>query len=513
MRIYSLFYMALFVAMTSTSGCQQKIPANEQPNLIYVFPDQYRKQAMAFWDQPAFAGSIRTKADPVKTPRLDKFATEALVLTNMVSNCPLCSPHRGSLFTGQFPGSSGVSLNCNSDRPISSLREDAECLSDVLKDAGYHLGYIGKWHLDYPTPNDPANPGNYVDPRRPAWDAYTPAEKRHGFDFWYSYGTWDVHKDPHYYDTYGNRTDPKEWSPQHEADKAIAYLKNENNERDPSKPFALFVSMNPPHNPYASLDDCLEEDYLIYKDMTAEQLLVRDNANHNMDKAHSAAYYFAMVTGVDREFGRIMDQLKTMGQDENTIVVFTSDHGETMTSQGTNDPKNSIYTEAIDVPFLIRWPQKIKAKTDNLLMGTPDIMPTLLGLMGLKDKIPTEVQGSDYSPILLDKKNASRPKSALYLRNVNGDKDENNKVTSYFPVARGIKSHQYSLELKINRQNELISTLFFDDDNDPYQLRNLPVDKKSPEVQKLLQEMAYWLKHSNDPWYQQKILSNWIPYQ
>ncbi|MCU4174014.1 sulfatase family protein [Carboxylicivirga sp. N1Y90] len=484
----------------------------KQPNLVYVFPDQFRKQALNFWTQGEFKGAIRTKADPVLTPQLDQFAQEALVLTNAVSNCPLCSPHRGSLFTGLYPGASGVPLNCNADRPISSLRDDAVCISDVLENEDYNLAYFGKWHLDYPLPNDPANPGNYVDPRTPAWDAYTPKDKRHGFDYWYSYGTWDVHKNPHYYDNDGKRHEPKEWSPQHEADQVISYLKNENGQRDTEKPFAIFVSMNPPHNPYNSLDDCLEEDYNHYKEIPLKDLLHRDNANPEMDKAKSAPFYFANVTGVDREFGRIVEQLKVMGEYENTIIVFTSDHGETMCSQNIKDPKNNIYSESFDVPFLIRWPQMAKARIDDLLLGTPDIMPTLLGLMGFSDKIPNEVQGNDYSKAMKNIANADRPESALYIRNINGKKNEEGLVTDYFPVARGIKTHEYTLELAIDRNNQLKETKFFNDKEDPYQMNNLQVNFKDPIIQVLLVELATELKRSDDPWYHNKILGDWINY-
>jgi len=508
-KYFSWGMCLLLVALSF--GCKAK-KTDKRLNVVYVFPDQYRKQAMGFWDTPEFKGAIRTQADPVSTPRLDSFAKEAVVLTNMVSNSPICSPHRGSLFTGLFPGSSGVPLNCNSTRPVSSLRDDAICISDVLDQKGYDLAYFGKWHLDFPTPNDPANPGNYVDPRTPAWDAYTPAEKRHGFDYWYSYGTWDVHKDPHYYNTEGERFDPKEYSAKHEADEVISYLKNERGQRDVNNPFAIFVSMNPPHNPYKSLDDCMEEDFQIYKDKTTEELLVRSNVDLSMAKVHSAPYYFANVTGVDREFGRIVDQLKAMGEYENTIVVFTSDHGETMCSQGVNDAKNSIYTEAFEVPFLIRWPGLNTSRLDNLLMGTPDIMPTLLGLMGFEESIPEEVQGFNYAPVLTQESEISRPKSALYIRNGSGPKDEQGLVHSYFPVARGVKTHQYTLELVINKKHELVSSRFYNDNADPYQLNNMPVDFQDPVVKSLMQEMAFWLKQSNDPWYSKRVLDQWIPY-
>ena len=293
--------LSLFGALHSKAQAAQKqLPDAERPNVIYIFPDQFRNQALGFWNQDGFRQHINFKADPVHTPFLNEFARQAVVLTSAQSNCPLSSPHRGMLLTGMYPHNSGVPLNCNSNRPVSSLHEGAECISDVFKQSGYDCAYFGKLHVDYPTPNDPNNPGEYVEKQRPAWDAYTPKERRHGFNHWYSYGTFDQHKNPHYWDNEGRRHDPKEWSPMHEAGQVISYLKNEDNVRDTQKPFFMMVSMNPPHSPYRSLKDCMEEDLALYKDIPLDSLLVRPNADATMSKAASTPYYFASVTGVDR---------------------------------------------------------------------------------------------------------------------------------------------------------------------------------------------------------------------
>ena len=150
-----------------------------------------------------------------------------------------------------------------------------------------------------------------------------------------------------YWDTDGNRHDPKEWSPLHESKMVVSYLKNEGNVRDPKKPFFIMVGMNPPHSPYRSLDDCMEEDFNLYKDQPLDSLLIRPNADKKREKAESVRYYFASVTGVDRAFGQILETLKEQGLDKNTIVIFASDHGETMCSQFTDDPKNSPYSESM----------------------------------------------------------------------------------------------------------------------------------------------------------------------
>ena len=322
--------------------------AQQRPNIVYVFPDQMRNYAMEFWGQPGFEGCINSQNDPVHTPNINRFARESVVLTSAQSNCPLSSPHRGSLLTGMYPNKSGVPLNCNSNRPISSWLTDPVSWSDVMSRAGYDCGYIGKLHVQFPTKNSPQNPGEYVETQRPVWDAYTEPQQRHGFNYWLSYGTFDEHKNPHYWDNNGNRHEPHEWSPIYEAKHAVSYILNRNGERDANKPFFLMVGMNPPHSPYRSLTDCMEEDYNLYAKQPLDQLLVRKNAGREMAKAESVRYYFASVTGVDRAFGMILDALREAGLDENTIVVFTSDHGETMCSQNTDDPKNSPYSESMN---------------------------------------------------------------------------------------------------------------------------------------------------------------------
>lgn len=505
------------LGLLALQGCktqQGKSADTEQPNVIYIFPDQFRNQALEFWNQDGFRERVNFRADPVKTPHLNAFARESAVLTSAQSNCPLSSPHRGILLTGMYPHQSGVPLNCNSNRPISSLREDAECIGDVFSKAGYDCAYFGKLHVDFPTPNDPEHPGQYVEKQRPVWDAYTPPEQRHGFNYWYSYGTFDEHKNPHYWDTDGKRHDPREWSPLHEAGKVISYLKNEGKVRDGKKPFFMMVAMNPPHSPYRSLDDCMEEDFNLYKNQPLDSLLIRPNADTKMKKAASAPYYFASVTGVDRAFGEILQTLKELGLDKNTIVVFSSDHGETMCSQRIDDPKNSPYAESMNVPFLVRFPQKIRPRVDDLLLSSPDIMPTLLGLCGLGRSIPAEVQGCNYAPLFFDEKaDVERPTGALYIQNVDGEKDANGLVQSYFPASRGIKTARYTLALYIDRKTkQLKRSLLFDDEKDPYQLQNLLLEEHPDVVKQLCREMGAQLKQINDPWYKERILSEQIPY-
>ena len=481
----------------------------EKPNIIYVFPDQFRNQSLGFWNEEEYAGAVKWTADPVKTPNLNAFADEAAVLSRAVSTCPLSSPYRGIFLTGMYPERSGVTLNCMALRPESTLNPDAVCISDVLAANGYSCGYIGKLHAEVPMKNDPANPGHYVSDRDPEWDAYTPPERRHGFSYWYSYGTYDVHKDPHYWDTDGVRHDPHEYSVKHETDKAIAFLRNRDGERKDGAPFFLALAYNPPHSPYESLDDCMEEDYELYREMDYSELSVRANADTTLSKAPAARYYFANVTGVDREFGRLLEELERLGLDKNTIVVFTSDHGETMCSHGTLDPKNSIYTESFNVPFMIRYPEKIRHRIDSTLLSTTDIMPTLLALAGLEKEIPETAEGRNLAPVLLGNgESCDIPSAALYIRNLDGEKDADGMVHGIFPEARGVKTDRYTMEICIDRDNELKRVLIFDDWNDPYQLHNISWKENPDLFASLCEVLEDKLEEADDIWFREGIMDN-----
>jgi len=508
------FLLGGLALVPCAGAAKSKVTTQKQrPNVIYIFPDQFRNFALGVWSQPGYRERLGCVGDPVHTPNLDAFAREAVVLTSAMSNCPLSSPHRGSLLTGMYPNKSGVPLNCNSNRPISSLRKDATCIGDVFSQNGYDCAYIGKLHADFPTKNDPQRPGMYVEDKVPVWDAYTEKANRHGFNYWYAYGTFDEHKNPHYWDNEGVKHEPREWSPLHEAKVAMNYIKNKGGVRNKRKPFFMMIAMNPPHSPYRSLNDCMEEDYNVYRNKPLDSLLIRPNANRELDKAVSARYYFASVTGVDRMFGYILKCLKEQGLDKNTIVIFSSDHGETMCSQNTDDPKNSPYRESMNVPFMVRYPGKVKPRVDDLLLSSPDIMPTVLGLAGLEQKIPQEVQGKDYSSIFFNNNKAvTRPDAALYIQNVGGKKNSEGKIISYFPSARGLKTARYTFAIYITPKHKIKQVLLFDDVEDPYQMRNIPLTERPDEVKKLCKQLGTLLKDIDDPWYKDRILADMVTY-
>jgi len=478
--------MLLFFSDSTLGLCRMAradgIRTQKAPNLVFVFPDQMRGQALGFMGE-----------DPVITPHLNRFAKESLVLTQAVANYPVCSPYRAMLMTGMYPHRNRVVGNCNSQTtPFGcELRESDRCWSDVLADADYSLGYIGKWHLDSPR-------APYVDCEnnhgKTKWNEWCPPHRRHGFDFWYSYGTYDYHLNPMYWPNGADRNGFRfvdQWGPEHEADMAIRYLENRDGQyRDADKPFAMVVSMNPPHTPYDQHPKQYAEPY---EGMTSRDLIVRPNVDTSGEtkmSKHALKHtkdYFACLTGVDDQFGRILKAIDETGLREDTIVVFTSDHGDCV---GTHDQitKNNPFEESMRVPFLIRWPDRIAVRQDDLLISTTDIYPTLLEMMGLGDRIPRQVQGTSHAELILDGKGC-RPSSQLYIRSVTGD-----------PLRglRGVRTVTHKLVYTVHHSERTVQ--LYDLKADPYEMGN--VAETQPEVVRRLsaEELYPWLEKIEDPW-------------
>jgi arylsulfatase A-like enzyme len=479
----SLAAAASGALLPGANGCVPESRRGPSANLLFVFPDQMRAQALGLLGE-----------DPAITPTLDRFAGEGVAFTQAVSNYPVCSPYRAMMLTGLYPHANGVLANCNTNGAEHGyeLPTDARCWSDVLHDNGYSLGYIGKWHLD--SPHKP-----YVDTSNNtedfAWNEWTPPERRHGFEFWYAYGTYDNHDHPEYWSTHATReerTRIDQWGPEHETDMAIRFIRNEGGGyRDPDKPWALVVSMNPPHMPYQLVPDRYLE---MYGDATAEALINRDNVDLDGDTPGAQLArrhmknYLAQVTGVDDQFGRLLAALREVQLDEDTIVVFTSDHGNCLGSH-EEVSKNVHYEESMRVPFLIRWPGKIAPRQDDLLLSTPDIFPTLLELMGFEGQIPGEVEGASRAPILLDG-TGDRPTSQLYI------------WVPYGEAAlgrRGVRTHRYTLSIE-KTEDGVSEVILHDNVEDPFQLRNI-AEEQPDLVEALFEgELRPWLIKTRDPW-------------
>ncbi|MFC1763776.1 sulfatase [Planctomycetota bacterium] len=507
----------ILLVVVSATGPLTAAQPDKTPNLLYVFPDQMRMHAMGFWKKPGFNKLLRTETDPVVTPNIDRLAAEGVVFTQATSTHPVCSPHRAMMMSGMYPSRNGVEdLNCYAGRS-QRLHPHIKCFTDVLAEAGYETAYVGKTHWERTEPlfdkefkyvGTAEVPGGHFANR---YDTYIPpGPSRHGNKYWFQ-----LFKDNHFNSlAYSNRPElvkgkkdgqpyrPRRFTPEVEADAIVKYLENANGEREPGQPFSLIWSPNPPHNPYSSPKHCERDIYeKYYQDMPVEKQLYRKNIkpllgseNKNNVPAKCAPVYYSLITGVDRQLGRILQALDKTGEADNTIVVFMADHGEMMGSHGVMG-KNYYEDESFLVPLIIRYPAKIKPHTDDLLLGSVDIMPTLLGMMGFGRRIPESVEGMDYSQGITTGNYSTRPKpqSALYLN-----------------IARkGVRTNRYTYVVHEDGRAEVVDNL-----NDPYQLQKLAPDAiPAPDLEVLKRELGIRLALAGDRWAKQRMFPDAITYE
>jgi len=391
------------------------VPA--QPNLLFVFADQLRAQSLGYSGCP-----------DIDTPRLDQFAAESVNYANAVSTFPVCSPYRASLITGQYPLSQGVLLN------DLHLNENSTSIAQAYNAAGYITGYIGKWHLD----------GN-------GRSTYIPPERRQGFQYWKVLECTHDYNNSKYYAN--NSTTKLTW-PDYDAysqtDDAIQYL---NDRAADEAPFALFLAWGPPHNNYRTGPTALVNKY------DAMELTLRDNVSSlTTTQEENLAGYYAHTEALDISFGRLMDTLAANGLDQNTIVVFTSDHGDMLYSHNMT-LKQRPWDESVRVPFLMRVPGNT-AKTIEVPLGTPDIMPTLLGLSQIP--IPPTCEGQDLSDEILGNVQPPDDRATLILNPCPAG------ATYTLDEWRGVRTKRYTYVRRLAGP-----WLLYDNQTDPYQMTNL----------------------------------------
>lgn len=363
--------------------------------------------------------------EQVITPHLDKMAGEGLLVTNAVSAQPVCTPYRAQLLTGRYGHSTGVIHN------DIRLPDSETLISEQMKKAGYATGYIGKWHLA----------GNRKDP--------VDAKSRRGWDFWAVRNCSHSHFWPVYW--LNDAKEPikvKGWEPDVQTDLAIEFINKKK-----SEPFCLFLSFGPPHNPYKAPKK--------YQDMYKDKKL-KNRPNVPGGDTKNLREYYAMVTSLDSCMGRINDALAEAGVADDTIVVFTSDHGDMLGSQG-HPLKQRPWEESIHVPFIARYPAKIKkGQVRDWVISSVDVMPTLLGMCNAP--IPTNVEGMDYSSTLIGKSDKER--DAAFLFNVH---QGGGPGTDW----RGIRTKEWTYAFHFSGD-----WIMYDLKNDPYQLKNLIDDPK-----------------------------------
>jgi len=399
----------------------------QRPNIILLLADQLRACSVGY------AGE-----EPVVTPHLDRLAKEAVNFRNAVSPLPVCTSYRGSLITGRTPLSTGLVLN---DIALSTREQT---LAVLLKQAGYDTAYIGKWHLN--------------GKNRKAW--VPPGPLRQGFDYWAAANFEHNYDHSIYFE--GDSPEPMTWEgfdAEAQTQKALHYLGT----RDDEKPFCLILSWGPPHHPYR----IVPQRYLAMYD--GQPSYVRLNCPS--PPYDDLKGYYAQTTFIDEMVGRMLTGIAQSGMAEDTIVVFTSDHGD---MHGSHDvfKKQWPWDESIKVPFLLRYPRKVaQGRVFDAPISVIDIMPTLLGLADVT--VPDRVEGVNLAPHILGAA-ADMPKSVLLMNPCPFSVGDPRSPDQY-PTFRGKRMEYRGVRTGTHTYVRTIDGpwLLYDNIADPYQLRNL----------------------------------------
>lgn len=431
-------------------------PAQRRPlNVVYVFADQWRAQATGYAGDPN-----------VRTPNLDALAKRSVNFSRAIASCPVCSPYRASLITGQYPLTHGVFIN------DVHLRHDAVSIAEAFRAGGYETGYIGKWHLQ--------GRGRL---------SFIPPEDRQGFGFWrVCECTHDYNRSVYYADG-PERLTWEGYDAEAQTRCAQAYIRGQG--RDKAKPFLLVLSWGPPHNPYHTAPQRFREMY------DPAKIELRPNVPPS---AHAAARrdlagYYAHCTALDTYVGDLLKTLEDTGLADDTLFVFTSDHGDMLGSQG-QQRKQRPWDESIRVPFLLRCPALHGSNGREITqpIAEPDIMPTLLRICGLD--VPKTVEGRDLSGLVTGKGDPRVEAALIACYAPFGEWTRKAGGREY----RGVRTARHTYV-----ETREGPWLLYDNDRDPHQLTNLIGQPQAAEVQAhLAAELKRLLAQRNDA-----FLSGW----
>lgn len=434
--------------------------ATDSPNLLFIMTD----------DQARWATGCYGNSD-IHTPNMDRIAKEGALFTNAIVASPVCSPSRATLLSGLYPTEAGITDWISPAQSDAGAGLDAPTWTQVLQQNGYKTALFGKWHLGsepdhHPTAkgydhfmgflvggNKPVNPTLEVDGENEKLDGPLP----------------DIL-----------------------VDHTMAWI---DDNRD--KPFAVSLHFRAPHLPYGPVPP---EDTAHYAntDPTLPDFPGRDTEKLRK----STLGYYASISSIDRNIGRLLAYLDETGLTKNTVVIFTSDHGYNegrhsintkgngqWIAGGVNGPKRpNMWETSITIPMLIRWPGKIKPGSQvDYPFSNLDYYRTVLGLLDIEVPSDSSARGMDISPALFGK---SLPKRESLF----GQYDLHNNGLAYL---RMIRTDRYKY---IHHFHENMTHELYDLERDPDEKRNLfRAGKHTNIVEALYNDMIDWMRSINDP--------------
>ena len=369
-----------------------KTEVEKPPNIIYILADDLGYGDLSCYGQKNFS-----------TPNIDRLASEGLQFTQHYSGSTVCAPSRSSLMTGQHTGHTPIRGN-REWKPEGQvpLPDQAYTVAELLKKQGYVTGAFGKWGLGYP--------GSEGDPNNQGFDVFYGYNCQRIAHHYYPWHLWDNQEKVILDGNEGDKTGV--YAPNIIHKKALEFIKN-----NKDNPFFLFYPSVIPHAELFAPEEYMVQfrnKFLPEKEYAGTDEGERFRLGAYGSQCESHAAFAAMVTLLDEQVGEIVETLKELGLDENTLVIFTSDNGPHL--EGGADPdyfdsnekfkgyKRDLYEGGIRVPMIARWPEKIKSgrNTDHL-SAFWDVMPTIADIIGAD--IPEGIDGISFLPTLYGDEN------------------------------------------------------------------------------------------------------------
>jgi len=432
------------------------IPMSDRPNILFVFGDQWRSSAVGYAGNP-----------DVKTPHIDALAARSLRIEHCIANTPVCCPWRASMLTGTYPHKHGVYLN------DGVLSPNARTFGETFAEAGYDTAWVGKWHV--------SGRGR---------DHYIPRDNQHRFEYWRALEcTHDYNNSQYYAD---DDPTPRTWEGYDaiaQTDDLIGWLAS----RHSASPFLAFLSWGPPHNPYHTAPAQYRQMY----DPAKLALLPNVPEEAREKAAEDLAGYYAHCTALDDCMGKLLAAIDEQGLADDTIVVFTSDHGDHIGSFGMWE-KAGPWETALRVPMLLHDPSAphTHGQSSEVVFSMVDHLPTLCGLAGID--APPQVQGDGLSDHLM-KGTTPTDNQAVYMScAVYGTwlkQDQRSEPLYHCREARGLRTTRY-----MYAEDRDGPWLLYDLQEDPHQLSNRVNEAAMADVQsEMAQRLQNELAKNDDP--------------
>jgi arylsulfatase A-like enzyme len=456
----------------------------DRPNILMIYPDEMRADMMGCSGNPV-----------IKTPYCDRLAQEGVRFQEAFSSFPLCTPFRASLFTGKYNHATGVHAN---HHPIPLGQS---FLAEILKDHGYRTGYIGKWHLEG------GDAPGFV----------PPGPRRLGFDHFVGFNRGHYYQNAIYYRDSDQPYHCPRFEPDFQTDHLLEFMEGCLSQGD--GPFFGFICYGVPHFPF-NMPDYLKNLYRPEEmplgpsagDAELQQQVSRQLLANNFPAASGVwgigsgeapkiesertirefmAKYYGMVANVDHNLGIILNWLDSKGLNQDTLVIFFSDHGDMCGEHGYRcGTKKTPYRQAAQAPFIIRYPRRFPSGlvVPSLVDVSVDTMPTILDLCGIP--IPEEVQGTSLLSLLDGDPTPVR--EAVYYE-VNKELEGPER----FPIPeRGVRTPDW-----LYTRTQQAPKLLYDLQNDPDELHNLVDDAKyKPEMDRLEKMLKIHMQRTGDDW-------------